>query len=143
MTYRNLAGPQGGPEPGFCQYLPADEGNRRSVDSRRAPVVLGAQAVRAIGCWPPRQMCCIVARATRQRREEDWGDSDTFARQAVMRLSVVTFMRPGTEPRGRSLGRIVDYARQIERRGFPGIWVTDSIGRGRFLPLAPIHLTVS
>jgi len=48
-----------------------------------------------------------------------------------MRLSVVTFMRPGPEPRGRSLQRIVDYARQIERRGFPGIWVTDSIGRGR------------
>jgi len=48
-----------------------------------------------------------------------------------MRLSVVTFMRPGPEPRGRPLGRIVDYARQIERRGFPGIWVTDSLGRGR------------
>ena len=48
-----------------------------------------------------------------------------------MRLSVVTFMRPGTEPRGRSLQRIVDYARQIEKRGFPGIWVTDSLGRGR------------
>ena len=48
-----------------------------------------------------------------------------------MRLSVVTFIRPGTEPRGRAVGRIVDYARQIERRGFPGIWVTDSLGRGR------------
>ena len=47
-----------------------------------------------------------------------------------MRLSVVTFMRPEGEPRGRSLHRIVDYARQIERRGFPGIWVTDSLGRG-------------
>ena len=48
-----------------------------------------------------------------------------------MRLSVVTFMRPEGEPRGRSLHRIVEYARQIERRGFPGIWVTDSLGRGR------------
>src|ERR1700751_5936578 len=48
-----------------------------------------------------------------------------------MRLSVVTFMRPGPDPRGRPLGRIVDYARQIEKRGFPGIWVTDSVGRGR------------
>src|SRR5260370_22338827 len=48
-----------------------------------------------------------------------------------MRLSVVTFMRPGTEPRDRPLARIVDYARRIERRGFPGIWVTDSLGRGR------------
>ena len=48
-----------------------------------------------------------------------------------MRLSVVTFIRPGPETRGRPLGRVVDYARQIERRGFPGIWVTDSLGRGR------------
>src|SRR5271166_1612306 len=68
---------------------------------------------------------------SRRRREEDPGDSDTFVRQAVMRLSVVSFMRPGAEPRGRPLARIVDYARQIERRGFPGIWVTDSLGRGR------------
>ena len=29
----------------FCQYFPADEGNRRSVDSRRAPAVLRARAV--------------------------------------------------------------------------------------------------
>ncbi len=48
-----------------------------------------------------------------------------------MRLSVVTFLRPAPEPRDRPLGRIVDYARRIERRGFPGIWVTDSLGRGR------------
>src|ERR1700738_164694 len=48
-----------------------------------------------------------------------------------MRLSVVTFMRPGTEPRDRPLGRIVDYARRIEKSGFPGIWVTDSLGRGQ------------
>jgi alkanesulfonate monooxygenase SsuD/methylene tetrahydromethanopterin reductase-like flavin-dependent oxidoreductase (luciferase family) len=75
-------------------------------------------------------MCCIVAQEPASE-EEDSGDGDTFARQVVMRLSVVTFMRPGTEPRGRAVGRIVDYARQIERRGFPGIWVTDSLGRGR------------
>jgi alkanesulfonate monooxygenase SsuD/methylene tetrahydromethanopterin reductase-like flavin-dependent oxidoreductase (luciferase family) len=48
-----------------------------------------------------------------------------------MRLSVVTFLRPGNEPRDRPLGRIVDYARRIEKQGFPGIWVTDSLGRGR------------
>src|SRR5580704_2308287 len=48
-----------------------------------------------------------------------------------MRLSVVTFMRPEGESRGRTLSRVVDYARQIEKRGFPGIWVTDSMGRGR------------
>src|SRR4051795_3517938 len=59
--------------------------------------------------------CCPVSRVER----------------GAMRLSVVTFLRPGMEPRDRPLGRIVDYARQIERRGFPGIWVTDSLGRGR------------
>ena len=48
-----------------------------------------------------------------------------------MRLSVVTFMHPGTEPRGQSLERIANYARRIEAAGFPGIWVTDSLGRGR------------
>src|SRR5437588_2359940 len=51
--------------------------------------------------------------------------------RGAMRLSVVTFLRAGTEPRDRPLGRIVDYARRIERRGFPGIWVGDSLGRGR------------
>src|SRR5260370_7842640 len=58
----------------------------------------------------------------------------TRVERATMRLSVVTFLRPGTEPRDRPLGRIVDYARRIERRGFPGIWVTDSLGRGRPTP---------
>src|SRR6202047_1608669 len=48
-----------------------------------------------------------------------------------MGLSVVSFMRPATEPRDRPLGRIVDYARRIEKSGFPGIWVTDSLGRGQ------------
>ena len=48
-----------------------------------------------------------------------------------MRLSVVTFMHPGAEPRGHSLDRIANYVRRIEAAGFPGIWVTDSLGRGR------------
>ena len=48
-----------------------------------------------------------------------------------MRLSIVNFLRSGTEPRDRPLERIVDYARRIEKSGFPGIWVTDSLGRGR------------
>src|ERR1700740_3669113 len=48
-----------------------------------------------------------------------------------MRLSIVTFLNPATEPRDRPLGRVVDYVRRIERSGFPGIWVTDSLGRGR------------
>jgi len=48
-----------------------------------------------------------------------------------MRLSVVNFLRAGNERRDRPLGRIVDHARRIEKRGFPAIWVTDSLGRGR------------
>lgn len=47
-----------------------------------------------------------------------------------MRLSVVNFMRPGGEAPGRTMARIADYARRVEARGFPGLWVTDSIGRG-------------
>jgi alkanesulfonate monooxygenase SsuD/methylene tetrahydromethanopterin reductase-like flavin-dependent oxidoreductase (luciferase family) len=48
-----------------------------------------------------------------------------------MRLSVVTFMRPGAEAPRQALERIAGYARRIEASGFPGIWVTDSLGRGR------------
>jgi alkanesulfonate monooxygenase SsuD/methylene tetrahydromethanopterin reductase-like flavin-dependent oxidoreductase (luciferase family) len=48
-----------------------------------------------------------------------------------MRLSVVTFMRPGSEVPRQSLERIANYARRIEASGFPGIWVTDSLGRGQ------------
>jgi alkanesulfonate monooxygenase SsuD/methylene tetrahydromethanopterin reductase-like flavin-dependent oxidoreductase (luciferase family) len=48
-----------------------------------------------------------------------------------MRLSIVTLMHPGPEPRGQTLDRIGNYARRIEGAGFPGIWVTDSLGRGR------------
>jgi alkanesulfonate monooxygenase SsuD/methylene tetrahydromethanopterin reductase-like flavin-dependent oxidoreductase (luciferase family) len=48
-----------------------------------------------------------------------------------MRVSIVTFMHPGGEPRGQSLDRIANYVHRIEAAGFPGIWVTDSLGRGR------------
>jgi alkanesulfonate monooxygenase SsuD/methylene tetrahydromethanopterin reductase-like flavin-dependent oxidoreductase (luciferase family) len=37
----------------------------------------------------------------------------------------------GTGPHDRLLGRTADYARRIEAAGFPGIWVGDSMGRGR------------
>ncbi len=47
-----------------------------------------------------------------------------------MRVSVVTFLRPGTEPPGPSLDRLAGYAQRVEAAGFPGIWVTDSFGRG-------------
>jgi alkanesulfonate monooxygenase SsuD/methylene tetrahydromethanopterin reductase-like flavin-dependent oxidoreductase (luciferase family) len=48
-----------------------------------------------------------------------------------MRVSAMIRLSPGTEPQGRLLHRITDYARRIEAGGFPGIWVGDSLGRGR------------
>src|SRR5207237_8508711 len=32
---------------------------------------------------------------------------------------------------GGLMDRITDFARQVEARGFPGIWIGDSLGRGR------------
>jgi alkanesulfonate monooxygenase SsuD/methylene tetrahydromethanopterin reductase-like flavin-dependent oxidoreductase (luciferase family) len=48
-----------------------------------------------------------------------------------VRVSAMIRLGPGTEPRGGLLHRIADYARRIEAGGFPGIWVGDSLGRGR------------
>jgi alkanesulfonate monooxygenase SsuD/methylene tetrahydromethanopterin reductase-like flavin-dependent oxidoreductase (luciferase family) len=48
-----------------------------------------------------------------------------------MRLSVVTLLRSGGEAPRQSLDRFANYARRIEAAGFPGIWVTDSLGRGQ------------
>lgn len=48
-----------------------------------------------------------------------------------MRVSAMIRLGPGTEPQGRLLHRIADYARRLEAGGFPGIWVGDSLGRGR------------
>jgi len=38
---------------------------------------------------------------------------------------------PSDDPHDRLLDRVADYARRIEASGFPGIWVGDSLGRGR------------
>jgi hypothetical protein len=38
---------------------------------------------------------------------------------------------PSEDPQDRLLDRVADYARRIENAGFPGIWVGDSLGRGR------------
>ena len=35
------------------------------------------------------------------------------------------------EPDGGLMDRIVNFARQVEARGFPGVWIGDSLGRGR------------
>src|SRR3989442_10828980 len=48
-----------------------------------------------------------------------------------MRVSVMIRLGPGADPADRPVRRIVDYARRIEAAGFPGIWVGDSLGRGR------------
>ena len=37
----------------------------------------------------------------------------------------------GAAPDGGLMDRITDFGRQVEARGFPGIWIGDSLGRGR------------
>ena len=46
------------------------------------------------------------------------------------RMRVSVQIRPNPEDR-RLLSGMADYARRIEASGFPGIWVGDSLGRGR------------
>ncbi len=48
-----------------------------------------------------------------------------------MKVSTMIRLSPGNEPPGRLMSRMADYARRIEAAGFPGIWVGDSMGRGR------------
>ncbi len=53
------------------------------------------------------------------------------AERGLMRVHVVNVLRPTPETKGRTLERISDLARQVEARGFTGLWVTNSFGRGR------------
>ena len=48
-----------------------------------------------------------------------------------MKVSAMIRFAPAAEPHDRLLDRVADYARRIEARGFPGIWVGDLLGRGR------------
>jgi len=48
-----------------------------------------------------------------------------------MKVSAMIRANPDVEPHDRLLSRMADYARRIEASGFPGIWVGDSLGRGR------------
>ena len=48
-----------------------------------------------------------------------------------MRVHVVNVMRPVPGETGRTLDRFARFARGVEERGFAGLWVTDSFGRGR------------
>jgi hypothetical protein len=36
-----------------------------------------------------------------------------------------------SSPDGGLMDRITNFARQLEARGFPGVWIGDSLGRGR------------
>jgi hypothetical protein len=38
---------------------------------------------------------------------------------------------PRAHPDSGLMDRITDFGRQVEARGFPGVWVGDSVGRGR------------
>jgi alkanesulfonate monooxygenase SsuD/methylene tetrahydromethanopterin reductase-like flavin-dependent oxidoreductase (luciferase family) len=48
-----------------------------------------------------------------------------------VKISAMIRFSPGAAPNDRLLSRTADYARRIEAAGFPGIWVGDSLGRGR------------
>lgn len=48
-----------------------------------------------------------------------------------MKVSTMIRAIPGVEPHNKLLHRMTDYARRVEAKGFPGIWVGDSLGRGR------------
>ncbi len=65
------------------------------------------------------------------RRGGGCGEDNAGDGQATMRVSVLTTLSAGGGPGRRLLDGLVDYARRIERSGFPGLWVTDSLGRGR------------
>jgi alkanesulfonate monooxygenase SsuD/methylene tetrahydromethanopterin reductase-like flavin-dependent oxidoreductase (luciferase family) len=48
-----------------------------------------------------------------------------------VKVSAMIRLSPGAEPHPQLLSRMANYARRIEASGFPGIWVGDSMGRGR------------
>jgi hypothetical protein len=60
----------------------------------------------------------------RARRRERW-------RRGRMRVSTMIRISPRANPDSGLIDRITDFARQVEPRGFPGIWIGDSLGRGR------------
>jgi alkanesulfonate monooxygenase SsuD/methylene tetrahydromethanopterin reductase-like flavin-dependent oxidoreductase (luciferase family) len=48
-----------------------------------------------------------------------------------MRVSTMIRISAGMSADGGLMDRIMDFARRVEARGFPGIWIGDSMGRGR------------
>jgi alkanesulfonate monooxygenase SsuD/methylene tetrahydromethanopterin reductase-like flavin-dependent oxidoreductase (luciferase family) len=48
-----------------------------------------------------------------------------------MRVSTMIRINAVASSDGALIDRITDFGRQVEARGFPGIWIGDSMGRGR------------
>jgi len=59
------------------------------------------------------------------------GANATQRQGNFVKISTMVRFGAGTGPHDRLLGRTAEYARRIEAAGFPGIWVGDSMGRGR------------
>src|SRR5258706_6460380 len=56
-----------------------------------------------------------------------------------MRVHIVNVLCPEPDMKGHTLDRIAGLARLVEAKGFTGLWLTDSFGRGR-ATLDPIVL---
>lgn len=63
--------------------------------------------------------------------KKGWFDEAQSNWQVQMRISVQIRPSPEQEPAGRLMSRMAEYAGRAEAGGFPGIWVGDSLGRGR------------
>ncbi len=48
-----------------------------------------------------------------------------------MRVSTMIRINPAMSADGGLMDRVIDFGRKAEARGFPGIWIGDSMGRGR------------
>jgi alkanesulfonate monooxygenase SsuD/methylene tetrahydromethanopterin reductase-like flavin-dependent oxidoreductase (luciferase family) len=48
-----------------------------------------------------------------------------------VKISAMIRNNPDAQPHDRMMAHMTEYARKIEAAGFPGIWVGDSLGRGR------------
>ena len=59
------------------------------------------------------------------------GLSGTQRQGKFVKISTMIRFSAGAGSHDRLVARTVDYARRIEAAGFPGIWVGDSMGRGR------------
>jgi alkanesulfonate monooxygenase SsuD/methylene tetrahydromethanopterin reductase-like flavin-dependent oxidoreductase (luciferase family) len=55
----------------------------------------------------------------------------TFERTKKMRVSTMIRINAATATDAGLMQRITNFAGQVEARGFPGIWIGDSMGRGR------------